>query len=328
MPLLLSQSELRPLAEDDSALDGAIDAVEASLMNSHRGDPGSAIFAGLELSNDDEIGTCFVASGAGPASIRIFPSRFDGARRNSWLGLCLDGKSGEVVSMIALDDLNVLRTSVPAALGVKYLAPAQAKTLTVLGSGAQARSHARTFARVMPDLQSIKVWSPTQAHREAFAAELARSSSGVAASAVATIEEAVSEADVITATGRYQHGQPAVPDPSLVRAGALFVSMTASGLNLLGHGARIAIPTLQRPELVAHGFSSGLLRNAPPPFPPNVLELARVIDGTEPARSSDAQTVVFELAAPYLWDLPIFGWITRWAADRGLGQPYDFSDVR
>jgi ornithine cyclodeaminase/alanine dehydrogenase-like protein (mu-crystallin family) len=229
--------------------------------------------------------------------------------------------------MIALDDLNVLRTSVPAALGVKYLAPAQAKTLTVLGSGAQARSHARTFARVMPDLQSIKVWSPTQAHREAFAAELARSS-GVAASAVATIEEAVSEADVITATGRYQHGQPAVPDPSLVRAGALFVSMTASGLNLLGHGARIAIPTLQRPELVAHGFSSGLLRNAPPPFPPNVLELARVIDGTEPARSSDAQTVVFELAAPYLWDLPIFGWITRWAADRGLGQPYDFSDIR
>jgi alanine dehydrogenase len=327
MPLLLSQSELRPLAEDDSALDGAIGAVEASLMNSHRGDPGSAIFAGLELSNDDEIGTCFVASGAGPASIRIFPSRFDGARRNSWLGLCLDGKSGEVVSMLALDDLNVLRTSVPAALGVKYLAPAQARTLTVLGSGAQARSHARTFARVMPDLQSIKVWSPTQAHREAFAAELARSS-GVAASAVATIEEAVSEADVITATGRYQHGQPAVPDPSPVRAGALFVSMTASGLNLLGHGARIAIPTLQRPELVAHGFSSGLLRNAPPPFPPNVLELARVIDGTEPARSSDAQTVVFELAAPYLWDLPIFGWITRWAADRGLGQPYDFSDVR
>jgi ornithine cyclodeaminase/alanine dehydrogenase-like protein (mu-crystallin family) len=327
MPLLLSQSELRPLAEDDSALDGAIDAVEASLMNSHRGDPGSAIFAGLELSNDDEIGTCFVASGAGPASIRIFPSRFDGARRNSWLGLCLDGKSGEVVSLIALDDLNVLRTSVPAALGVKYLAPAQAKTLTVLGSGAQARSHARTFARVMPDLQSIKVWSPTQAHREAFAAELARSS-GVATSAVAAIEEAVSEADVITATGRYQHGQPAVPDPSLVRAGALFVSMTASGLNLLGHGARIAIPTLQRPELVAHGFSSGLLRNAPPPFPPNVLELARVIDGTEPARSSAAQTVVFELAAPYLWDLPIFGWITRWAAERGLGQPYDFSDVR
>jgi alanine dehydrogenase len=327
MPLLLSQSELRPLAEDDSALDGAIDAVEASLMSSHRGDPGSAIFAGLELSNDDEIGTCFVASGAGPASIRIFPSRFDGARRNSWLGLCLDGESGEVVSMIALDDLNVLRTSVPAALGVKYLAPAHAKTLTVLGSGAQARSHARTFARVMPDLQSIKVWSPTQAHREAFAAELARSS-GVAASAVATIEEAVSEADVITATGRYRHGQPAVPDPSLVRAGALFVSMTASGLNLLGPGARIAIPTLQRPELVAHGFSSGLLRNAPPPFPPNVLELARVIDGTEPARSSDAQTVVFELAAPYLWDLPIFGWITRWAADRGLGQPYDFSDIR
>ena len=327
MPLLLSQSELRPLAEDDSALDDVIAAAEASLMNSHRGDAGSAIFAGLELSNADEIGTCFVASGTGPASIRIFPSRFGGVRRNSWLGICLDGESGEVVSIIALDDLNVLRTSVPAALGVKYLAPAQAKTLAILGSGAQARSHARTFARVMPDLQAIKIWSPTQAHREAFAAELAQSS-GPVASAVDTIEEALSEADVITAAGRYKHQQPAVPDPSLVRAGALFVSMTASGLNLLGPGTRIAIPTLQRPELVAHGFSSGLLRNAPPPFPPTALELAAVIDGSEPARSSDTETVVFELAAPYLWDLPIFGWITRWAAEHGLGQPYDFSDAQ
>ena len=327
MPLLLSQSELRPLAEDDSALDGAIDAVEASLMNSHRGDAGSAVFAGLELSNDDEIGTCLVASSAGPASIRIFPHRFAGTRRNSWLGICLDGRSGEVASIIALDDLNVLRTSVPAALGVKYLAPAQAKTLTILGSGAQARSHARTFARVMPGLQSVKVWSPTQAHREAFAAEFDQSS-GLPVSAAGTLEEAVSEADVITATGRYGHGQPAVPDPSLVRPGALLVSMTASGLNLLGHGARIAIPTLQRPELVAHGFSSGLLRNPPPPFPPSALELAKVIDGSEPARSSDTETVVFELAAPYLWDLPIFGWITRWAAERGLGQPYEFSDAQ
>lgn len=226
MPLLLSQSELRPLAEDDSALDDAIDAVEASLMNSHRGDAGSAIFAGLQLSNEDEIGACFVASSAGPASIRIFPNRFAGARRNSWLGICLDGKSGEVVSMIALDDLNVLRTSVPAALGVKYLAPAQATTLTILGSGSQARSHARTFARVMPGLRSIKIWSPTQANREAFAAELAQSP-GVSVTAASTIEEAVSDADVITATGRYEHHQPAVPDPTLVRAGALFVSMTA-----------------------------------------------------------------------------------------------------
>jgi alanine dehydrogenase len=327
MPLLLSQSELRPLAEDDSALDGAINAVEASLMHSHRGDAGSAIFAGLELSNNDELGTCFVASNAGPASIRIFPNRFAGARRNSWLGICLDGGSGEVVSMIALDDLNVLRTSVPAALGVKYLAPAHAKALTILGSGSQARSHARTFARVMPDLQSVKIWSPTKAHREAFAAELALSSAA-SVSAVDSIEEAVGGADVITATGRYEHRQPAVLDPTLVRAGALFVSMTASGLNLLGHGARIAIPTLQRPELVAHGFSSGLLRNPPPPFPPNALELASVIDGSEPARSSDTETVVFELAAPYLWDLPILDWVTRWAAARGLGLHYDFSDVQ
>ena len=39
MPLLVRRSDLRPLAADDDALDQAIDAVEASLLNSHTGDP-------------------------------------------------------------------------------------------------------------------------------------------------------------------------------------------------------------------------------------------------------------------------------------------------
>jgi len=262
MPLMLTRSDLQPLAEDDGALDAAIDAVEQSVLRSHAGEPGEAVFAGLRLANGDEFGTCFVASATGPASIRLFPHSHDGDRRNAWVGIQIDGRTGEIASLIALDDFNVLRTAVPAALGVRHLAPAGASTLTVLGSGTQARSHVRTFVRVMPHLKQVRIWSPTKEHRERFAAQMA-DSLGLEVTATDTIEAAVDGADVITATGRtQQRGQPALDDPTCVRPGALFVSMTSSGRNLVPLGARVVMPTARRPQLVAHGFSSGFLATA------------------------------------------------------------------
>jgi alanine dehydrogenase len=325
MPLLLTRSDLRPLAASDEALDGAIDAVEASILSSHAGEAGESIFAGLALSNGDELAANCVASAQGPACLRIFPHRFTGTRENAWLGIQVDGSSGEIDSFIALDDLNPLRTSVPAAVGVRHLAPAGASTLAILGSGTQARSHARTFRRVMPNLKSIQVWSPTPEHRERFAADLAERT-GMYVSACGTAEAAVDQADVITAAGRLTGGEPAVSNPASVRPGALFVSMTASGLNLLGLGARMAVPTFKRPELIAHGFSSGFLRQAPPPPPPHALQIADVILGNAPARSSQTETLVYELAGPYLWDIPILSWIRQWADARGIGSHVNFSD--
>lgn len=324
MPLLLTRSDLQPLAASDEALDGAIDAVETLLLNTHVGDPGESIFGGLALANGDELAANFVASARGPASLRIFPNRFSGTRQNAWLGIQIDGSSGEIDSVIALDDLNVLRTSVPAAVGVRHLAPAGSAALAILGSGIQAHSHARTLARVMPNLKSIQLWSPTPEHRDRFGAELAERT-GLRVSVCGTAEAAVDQADVITAAGRLGLGEPAVSDPASVRPGALFISMTASGLNLLGLGARIVVPTASRPELIAHGFSSGFLRQAPPPPPPHALQLADVIVGKAPARDSEAQTLVYELAGPYLWDIAILGWIRQWADARGLGSQLSFS---
>jgi alanine dehydrogenase len=324
MPLLLSRTDLSPLAEDDEALDDVIDAVQESLLRSHAGDRGETTFTGIALRNGDELASQLAASSSSGASMRLFPRIVRGARRNAWLGIRIDA-AGEIESVIALDELNELRTSVPAAVGVRHLAPKGATTLAVLGSGAQARSHARTFARVMPSLEAVRVWSPTKAHREAFAHDMAARLQ-VRATAEDTAGAAVDGADVITAAGRTVPGQPAVPNPTAVRPGALFVSMTAAGMNLLPLGARLVVPTSQRPQLVAHGFSSGFLREGPPPAPPTAMELAEIILDDQRVRRSPTETMVYELAAPYLWDLPILAWITDWAKRHGVGTDFAFSD--
>ncbi|GCD34178.1 ornithine cyclodeaminase [Streptomyces chrestomyceticus JCM 4735] len=326
MPLLLIRSDLSRLAAADDELDGAIDAVEKSAVQCASGDRAQTLFAGLNLAGGDELAAQCVSLASGPATLRRFPNGVKGERPNAWLGMQLDGTTGAVDSMIALDDFNVRRTSAPAAVGVRHLVPADATTLTVLGSGAQARSHVRTIRRVMPDLKHLKLWSPSHESRTAFGADLrAQLGDAVRVSVADTVDEAVSGADVITAAGRHSLGEAAIPDPGCVRPGALVVSMTGAGGNLLAHGARLAVPTAQRPELVAFGFASGFIGKTPPPAPSGALELTDMITGKAPARTSDTETIVFELAAPYQWDVPILAWIRAWADERGLGTSFDFS---
>jgi alanine dehydrogenase len=325
MPLMLSQRDVRPLLDDYQALDDAIAAIEASLRRSHGGEHGEVVFTGLGLANGDELATYFTATPSGPASLRVFPNLATGQRPDAWLGMRIDGHSGAITSMIALDDLNVLRTAVPAAVGVRHLAPQGATTLAILGSGAQASAHLRSISRVMPDLEHVRVWSPTPANRERFGDQF-RSQLSCQVDVLDSAQAAVDGADVITAAGRYGHTDLALESPGWVKPGALFVSMTfGAGMNLVGAGAVSVVPTSHRPEIVAVGFSSGFMSGPRPTPPVPPLELGDVIAGTSPARQGADETLVFQLAAPYLWDVPIFDWVVDWANAHGVGTTFDFS---
>lgn len=325
MTLMLSQDDIRPLLDEDTALDAAIDSVASSLELSHGGEKGEVVFAGLGLAGGDEVATYFTARPSGPASLRIFPNMATDDRPDAWLGLRIDGDSSAVTAMIALDDANVFRTAIPAAVGVKYLSSKGATTLAVLGSGNQARAHLRSISRVMPELQTVKVWSPTPANRKNFCDAFADS---MPFDVVPTesAESAVSGADVITAAGRYEHTQVALDSPTWVKPGALFVSMTfGAGLNLVGAGATSVVPTSQRPDVVALGFSSGFMSGPRPAPSAPPRELGDIIAASMSARDSDDQTLVFQLAAPYLWDVPIFDWIIDWARSNDIGTDFAFS---
>ena len=324
MPNLLTRSDLRELSSDTGLLNDAIDRLEGSLIRSHLGDAGETTFTGVKLANGDELANQFTACSTG-ASLRLFPRVYEGPRQNARLGIRINCETGEIETLICLDDFNDLRTAVPAAVGVRHLAPEWASRLTVLGSGAQARSHARTISQVMPHLESIMVWSPTRSNRERFAEEVGRSLS-VPVIAAETVDAAVDGSDVITAAGRYGPGEPALPRPEALSPGSLFVTMTGSGMNLLDEGARIVVPTRHHPELIARGFSSGFLSQGPPAVPSEAVELAEIMLDHEPAREISGQTLVFELGAPYLWDLPILDWINDWANARDLGTRISFSD--
>ncbi len=98
-------------------------------------------------------------------------------------------ETGEPLAVMDGRLITEMRTAATSAVAVDLLASPQAQVLAVLGSGVQARSHLRALAGIR-DFNQVRVWSRTPENASRFADE-------AGALAMATVEEAVSEADVV-----------------------------------------------------------------------------------------------------------------------------------
>jgi ornithine cyclodeaminase/alanine dehydrogenase-like protein (mu-crystallin family) len=103
--------------------------------------------------------------------------------------LVMDRLSGELRSVMQATSLTNLRTAAVSAVAVRHLTSNKPLKLAILGSGALARTHATAIGSIRV-LESIRVWSPTEAHRTACALAIG----GVPA---ATAQLACDDADII-----------------------------------------------------------------------------------------------------------------------------------
>lgn len=108
-------------------------------------------------------------------------------------------ETGEPLMLFQDCSINELRTGAAGGVGAKYLARKDARAAAVLGSGVHAETQLKAVCAVRA-LSLVKVYSPTESHRIAFAGKM-RLELGIEVQAAATPEEAIHGADVvITAT--------------------------------------------------------------------------------------------------------------------------------
>jgi ornithine cyclodeaminase len=103
--------------------------------------------------------------------------------------LVMDRQTGELRSVMQATSLTNLRTAAVSAVAVRRLTKNEPLKIAILGSGALARTHAAAM-RAIRAVDWIKVWSPTETHRN----ECALAVGGVPA---ATARLACQDADVI-----------------------------------------------------------------------------------------------------------------------------------
>src|SRR5438093_12127331 len=84
--------------------------------------------------------------------------------------LLLDPETGALQALLDGRFITEARTAAVSAVSSRLLARKTAKSLAIIGSGVQARSHLEALSRVHT-LRQVTVWSPNKLHRDAFVEE-------------------------------------------------------------------------------------------------------------------------------------------------------------
>jgi alanine dehydrogenase len=118
------------------------------------------------------------------------------ASNGRYVGLVLlfSTETGEPLAIMPDGVMQRMRVGATSGLGAKHLARKDAATVGLLGSGWQAGAQVKAVCAVR-NIEAIRCFSPTQANREAFAAEM--QSRGAPVAPVGSAEDAVRGADIV-----------------------------------------------------------------------------------------------------------------------------------
>ncbi|MBY8888880.1 ornithine cyclodeaminase family protein [Streptomyces sp. PTM05] len=215
--LLLSDDEVREACD----MPAVIDAVEAALGDA----PGPAL--ALPPRSNLEVGDTFfrvlpaILGRAGVLGLKMLHGSFERGVR--YLLVLCDLGSGEVVAVLDAAHLTGVRTGATAGVATRHLARQDATAAGVIGAGFEAETNLTAVAAVR-DLRTVKVYSPRQARREAFAARMS-TRLGVEVVAVGSPEEAVAATDVIVVATNTGHGGPVALRGEWIEPGQHIVSI-------------------------------------------------------------------------------------------------------
>lgn len=240
--------------------------------------------------------------------------------------LVLDSQTGRPLCFMEGGTLTAIRTGAGAGAATDLLANPDAKSVAIIGSGVQARTQLEAVCTVR-QIETVRVYSPTRANAESFAAEMA----GVGPipadiEVVDGAETAVSQADIICAATT--SSTPVFPGHA-VKAGAHINGVGSYMLTM----QEVDAETVKRSlvvvdELEAAKAEAGDLAT---PIDKGELtwnhvhaELGEIVTGTKAGRTSPEQITFFKSVGVAVQDV-VSGRIALANAEKhGLGQLVDF----
>jgi ornithine cyclodeaminase len=227
-----------------------------------------------------------------------------------------DPDTGEPLAIIDGTAITALRTAAGSALSTRLLARADARVLAIVGTGVQARAHARAVPLVR-ELGELRVAGRSADKAEGLAAELR--DEGLPARAAPSYEEAIRGADVVCAT---THALEPVVRGEWLAPGT---HVTSVGYNTAGRELDDA--AVARSLVVVESRATVL---APPPAGSNDLarigpedvhaEIGELVSGTRPGRTSSEQITLYKSVGVAVQDTAAAALALTRARERGAGR--------
>lgn len=221
--------------------------------------------------------------------VTIFPANVDVPSHQGVIAL-FDPDTGVLLSLLDAEVITEARTAMTAAVAADLLARANADVLTIVGGGAQARAHARTFGPLRP-WREVRVVNRTQSRAEVVAG-VAGGSVGpqTEVRVVASSDEAIAGADVIALC---THAERGVINAGGVGAGC-HVSSVGSTPELpeaLAKAADIVVVEWRDAVVVAPPAGAAELQSLQPE---QVIEIGDLIAGRASGRQDEGELTVYK----------------------------------
>jgi ornithine cyclodeaminase/alanine dehydrogenase-like protein (mu-crystallin family) len=118
--------------------------------------------------------------------------------------------TGEPLAVMDGRLITEMRTAAVSAVALAALAPGGARSLGILGSGVQARSHLEAFRHVRSEFSDIRVWSRTTANAQRFADETGARVTSIEDAAAADVVLTVTSSTVPLLKGKWLAGNALV----------------------------------------------------------------------------------------------------------------------
>jgi ornithine cyclodeaminase len=322
--LLLNRREVEELLDLDAlivALEGAM--ADLSADRASVPDRVGALVAGRDGLLAAMPGYTPSAAALASKLVTLFPHNAGtGLPTHQAVIVVFDPDTGQPMALLDGTAITAIRTGAGSALATRLLAREDATTIAILGTGVQARSHARAVTRVRA-FEELRVAGRDRAKADALANELS-GELDLAVRAVASWQEACDGADVVCAT---THALEPVVRREWLAPGA---HVTSVGYN--PQGREVDDATVVAALVVVESRAAAL---APLPSGSNDLlqpiergligadhvhaELGELVEGSKRGRTSSEQVTLYKSVGVAVQDGAAAGLVLRAARERGAG---------
>jgi ornithine cyclodeaminase len=317
--IFLSEAEVRELLD----LDELVDALAAAHRDLSAGDASMPPrIAAMVQERQGLLGVMpayLPSAGLACKLVTLFPQNIDRHTHQAVI-VAFDPENGTPIAVMDGTYITATRTAAGSALATRLLAREDAEVLALLGTGVQARSHARALPRVRA-FSEIRVAGRDRSRAEALAEEI-----GPHARAVSSYEEAIRGSDVVAATTH-------ATEP-IVRREWLSPGVHVNSVGLNPSGREVDEQTVADALLVVESRESAL---APPPAgapelvgvsPADVhAELGELVAGTKPGRSSQDEITLYKSVGVAVQDVAAAALVLAAAKGRSVGRAIELEEL-
>ncbi|NMH98309.1 ornithine cyclodeaminase family protein [Pseudonocardia acidicola] len=323
--LLLHREQIEDLLD----LDELIDALGPAMadLSSGRASVPDRVAAGVP----NREGLLTATPGYVPSSQVLMAELVSWYPHNAGTGLptrqavivAFDPDTGEPSALLDGTAIITIRTGACSALSVRLLARPDAEVLTIIGTGVQARSHARAVSRVRR-LRQIRIAGRDPVKAADAAVELS-AELPVDVVVVASIREALDGADIVCAT---THAVVPVVRRAWLSPGVHVASVghNSAGREIDDDTIADALVCVESRAAVLAPFPAGS-NDLLEPIENGVIkpdhlhaELGELVAGARPGRSSPEQITLFKSVGVAVEDAAAVALVLQAAWDQGVGD--------